>query len=110
LHVRVLLDECLPRRLKAYLTGHEVSTVPEMGWAGAQDHTLLRLASPLFDALVSIDKGLPSTMRTTASALALVLLRAPSNRLSDLEPLVPELLRRLTSARPGETIEITAGE
>ena len=31
--MRVLLDECLPRRLKQSISGHEVATVPEMGWA-----------------------------------------------------------------------------
>ncbi len=30
--VRVLLDECLPRRLKRELVGHDVRTAPEMGW------------------------------------------------------------------------------
>jgi hypothetical protein len=32
--MRILLDECLPRRLKFDLVGHEVDTVPEAGWAG----------------------------------------------------------------------------
>ena len=32
--MRVLLDECLPRRLKRLLADHEVVTVPEAGWAG----------------------------------------------------------------------------
>jgi len=31
--VRVLLDECLPRRLKRELAGHDARTGPEMGWA-----------------------------------------------------------------------------
>jgi len=35
--VRVLLDECLPRQLKRHLPGHQVSTVPEMGWAGIKN-------------------------------------------------------------------------
>lgn len=32
--MRVLLDECLPKTLKKWITGHEVVTVPEAGWAG----------------------------------------------------------------------------
>ncbi len=35
--MRVPLDECLPRGLKAAIIGHDVSTVPEMGWAGLPD-------------------------------------------------------------------------
>ena len=29
--MRLLLDECLPRKLKGGLPGHDVKTVPEMG-------------------------------------------------------------------------------
>ncbi|HRJ42715.1 MAG TPA: hypothetical protein PL105_12595 [Caldilineaceae bacterium] len=35
--MKVLLDECLPRRLKRELSGHPVSTVPEMGWVGVKN-------------------------------------------------------------------------
>jgi hypothetical protein len=35
--VKVVLDECLPRRLKQGLIGHDVKTVPEMGWAGIKN-------------------------------------------------------------------------
>ncbi len=42
--MRVLLDECVPRKLKHELKGHEVSTVPEMGWAGVKNGALLELA------------------------------------------------------------------
>ena len=55
--MRVLLDECLPRRLRAELSGHHVSTVPEMGWAGVQNGELLRLAAPTFDAFPMVDSA-----------------------------------------------------
>ncbi len=32
--MKVLLDECLPRKLSRFLVGHEVSTVQHVGWAG----------------------------------------------------------------------------
>jgi hypothetical protein len=32
--MRVLLDECLPKKLKHELEANEVTTVPEAGWAG----------------------------------------------------------------------------
>jgi hypothetical protein len=37
LPMRVLLDECVPRGLRAELPGHEVKTVAEAGWAGAKN-------------------------------------------------------------------------
>jgi hypothetical protein len=39
--VRILPDECLPRRLKRDLTGHDVRTVPEMGWASKENGDLI---------------------------------------------------------------------
>jgi len=108
--VRVLLDECLPRRLKLDLIGHDVMTVSEMGWAGTKDDQLLRLAAPTFDALNSIDKGFPLVARRTGSRLTLVLLRARTNRLADLRPLMPEVLRWLAGARGGETIDVPPHE
>ena len=43
LFVKLLPDECLPRKLKGTLLGHEVKTVPEMGWAGVESGELLPL-------------------------------------------------------------------
>jgi hypothetical protein len=43
--MRVLLDECLPRKLKNDLAGHDVRTVPDMGWAGKKNGELLQLAA-----------------------------------------------------------------
>ncbi|HUF42158.1 MAG TPA: DUF5615 family PIN-like protein, partial [Verrucomicrobiae bacterium] len=46
--MRVLLDECVPRRLKSELPGHDVRTVPEVGWSGTKNGPLLRLAGQEF--------------------------------------------------------------
>jgi predicted nuclease of predicted toxin-antitoxin system len=32
--MKLLLDECIDRRLAKELSGHEVKTAPQMGWAG----------------------------------------------------------------------------
>ena len=44
--MRILLDECVPRPLKRELLGHDVHTVPEMGWSGKRNGELLRLMLP----------------------------------------------------------------
>ena len=62
--MRVLLDECLPRRLKHELPGHDVKTVPEMGWAGLRNGDLLRVAADRFDAFLTVDRSLPAQQRT----------------------------------------------
>jgi predicted nuclease of predicted toxin-antitoxin system len=39
--MRVLLDECFPKRLRRELTGHIVSTVPQEGFGGFKNGKLL---------------------------------------------------------------------
>ena len=56
--MRVLLDECLPRKLKSDLAGHEARTVPEMGWASKENGDLLELAAGHFDVFLTVDRNL----------------------------------------------------
>ena len=105
--MRVLLDECLPRRLKgAFGPDHDVTTVPERGWAGARNGALLQLASGLVDVFVTIDAGLPYQQDLGRLPLAIVLLTAPSNRLDALLPLVPDLLEQLSDISPGQVLRV----
>lgn len=104
--MRVLLDECLPRRLKAHLVGHQVVTVPEAGWAGKKNGELLRAASGLIDAFITIDSNLVYQQHLTDLPFALVVVRAPSNRLADLIPIVPGVLAVLTTVQRGQVVRV----
>lgn len=104
--MRVLLDACVPRLLGRELSGHEVRTVPEMGWADFDDGPLLDAMAGLFNVLVTVDKSLPKQQRLATRSFATVILRAKSNRLADLLPLVPALRQALRELRPGEVREL----
>ncbi len=104
--MRVLLDECLPRRLKAHLTGHQVMTVPEAGWAGKKNGDLLRVATGLVDAFITIDSNLAYQQHMADLPFAVVVISAPSNRLQELLPLVPQILSALSAAQPGPVIRV----
>jgi len=41
--MKILLDECLPRRLLRDLSDHQATTVPQQGWSGLKDKELLPL-------------------------------------------------------------------
>ena len=56
--MKVLLDECLPRKLENDLPGHDVSTVPEMQWRGLKNGELLKQASGRFDVFITVDRNL----------------------------------------------------
>jgi len=100
--VRVLLDECVPRRLaQDFGSEHSVATVTGLGWAGTKNGELLRLAAENgFDAFVTVDVGLHVSADTP---LGVLVLRAGSNRLEALLPLMPSVLGHLAALQPGHT-------
>lgn len=106
--MKVLLDECLPRKLKQELTGHEVATVPEMGWAGTKNGGLLQLAAPVFDVFVTIDQNLQYQQNLATVQIGIILLVAPDNRLETLRPLMPNAQGALQTIRPGDVIRVQA--
>ena len=104
--MRILLDECLPRRLKHALTGHEVQTVPEMGWASKRNGELLRLAAREFEVFLTVDQRLHQEQQLSVFRIAVIVLVARSNRLLDLLALVPATLEVLPRAKPGEAMVV----
>jgi len=99
--VRVLLDECLPRRLKRDLVGHDARTVPEMGWASKRNGELLALAAAEFDVFLTADRNLSYQQDVSTFDIAIVVLVARTNSLDDLRPLAPRILETLANARRG---------
>ena len=77
--MRVLLDECLPRRLKRELVGHDARTAPEMGWASKRNGELLALAVGQFDAFLTADRNLSYQQDVSSFDIAIVVLVARSN-------------------------------
>jgi len=104
--VLVLLDENLPRALVTELTGHDVSTVRAEGWSGAKNGELLRLARERFDALLTMDRGLQHQQNLGVSGIRVVIIRAPSNRMADLRPLVGSILKALEAPPLGQVLEV----
>jgi predicted nuclease of predicted toxin-antitoxin system len=102
----VLLDGCVPSRLADELPDHEISTAPKMSWADLDDGPLLDAMAEQFDVLVTVDKSLPKQQRIDNRPLAVVVLRAKTNRLADLLPYVSKLRAVLESAQPGQVYEI----
>jgi len=102
--VRLLLDECVDRRFAMDVVGHDVTTVPDMGWATIKNGELLALAERVFAAFVTVDRNLAFQQNLSRFDIVVVILRARTNRLADLRPPVPALLGALTSARRGELV------
>lgn len=80
----MLLDECVA------------------GWAALKNGELLARAEHEFEAFVTVDRKLPFQQDLSRFSIAVIVLRAPSNRVTDLRSLVPQLLAALPVAKRGE--------
>ena len=73
----VLLDECLPRRLRSHLAGHDVQTVQAMGWSGKKNGELLRVvAAQGFEVLITADQNMQYQQNLEGGGRAIVVLVA----------------------------------
>jgi len=78
--MRVLLDECVPRKLKSHLPSHECASVPEAGFAGKKNGELLKLAVEAgFEVFVTVDQGIEYEQNLMSQELAIIIIRAKSN-------------------------------
>ena len=99
--MRLLLDEHLPIGLSPQLHGHAVDTVSGRGWTGIKNGELLRRMSGHYDALVTMDRSIGFQQNVSTLSFGIVVVRAPSNRLQDLRPLVPSILAAVAAVKPG---------
>ncbi len=104
--MKVLLDECVNRRLAQDFVGHEVSTFAQMGWKSKANGELLALAATVFEVFVTTDRNLSFQQNIQSFGIAVVVMRAHTNLLTDLRPIVPALLKLLPFLKKGEVREI----
>ena len=105
--MKVLLDECIPRKLKFALPEHGCKTAPEAGFAGQKNGRLLSLAEDAgFELFLTVDKGLPYQQNLAGRRIAILVVSARSNRLADLLPHLEACRAVMNSIRPGEVIRI----
>jgi hypothetical protein len=105
--MRLLLDECVPRKFRNALTGQDCRTVPEEGLAGKKNGELLSLAEKLgFEVFLTLDRGLQYEQNLHGRIIAIILVHAKSSRLADLLLHSSEVLRVPSSIRPGELAKV----
>jgi hypothetical protein len=72
--MRILLDENIPRPLRGILTGHDVRTVPEMGWAGYLNGRLLDEAEKAgFEAFITGDQNFAFQQNLAGRNIAVII-------------------------------------
>jgi len=106
--MRVLIDECLPRRVASALVGVDATTVGAAGWAGKSNGELLDLAQDEFDVFVTIDQNLVHQQGLRDRALGVVVITARSNRFDDLSPLLSQVNQAVNEVAAGEIVTVGA--
>jgi predicted nuclease of predicted toxin-antitoxin system len=106
--MKILLDECIPRKFKRTLAEHSCQTVPEAGLAGKRNGDLLDLAErPGCQVFVTIAQGIEFEQNLTGRKLGIVILVCKSNRLEDLLPLAPACAIATSNALPGRITRVS---
>jgi len=77
-----------------------------MGWSGQKNGALLALAESEFDVLITIDQSIEHQQQLARRHIALLILKALSNQIEDLEPILPDVQAALLQIRPGSVIRV----
>ncbi|HSY33186.1 MAG TPA: DUF5615 family PIN-like protein [Verrucomicrobiae bacterium] len=106
--MRILLDECVPVALKRNLSSlrHECQTVRDPGFAGKKNGELLTLAEGRWEVLLTTDRKIEYQQDMIGQKIGILFLRAKTNRLQDLLPILPLCAQALLSIRPGQVVEV----
>jgi hypothetical protein len=104
--MRVLLDECVPKRLRAELAEHTVSTVVEAGWSGIKNGQLLSLSATKFDCFLTVDRNLQFQQNVSALPIAVIVVSALDNRYASLVALMPKVRGALAAIEPRQLVTV----
>ncbi|MGA7731318.1 MAG: DUF5615 family PIN-like protein [Chloroflexia bacterium] len=106
--MRILLGECLPRKLKNDIPGHDISTVTEIGWTSIRNGRLLSRAEDVFDVLLTVDRNMGYQQDISRYQLTLIVLLSPNNKRQTLRLLVPALLELPPMVERGKVYHLAA--
>ena len=108
--MKLLLDECTPKRLRNDFHSHDVQTVDEVGLKGALNGELLRAAiAQQFDVLITVDRRIPFQQNLSQFDIAVIILVARPCRYAQLKMLVPQAIVVLETIKAGEVVIIQKG-
>jgi predicted nuclease of predicted toxin-antitoxin system len=94
--MKLLLDENLPKRLKADFPDFEIYTVSELGWNGVKNGQLMQLMIDHgFNVLLTFDKNLQYQQNFKKYTLTVLVLSALNNTYSELTKLSPFVREQL---------------
>ncbi len=106
--VKVLLDACVPHRLRRGLIEFDVETVQGAGLDQIPDGALLAAIDGKYDVLVTRDRNLSFQQKIVGRSVAVVVLRSLDQSPAAFDALLPELKAAISAAEPG-TVTLVGG-
>ncbi len=103
--MKVLLDACVPRPLRLFLTGHTVKTAQEMGWGLLKNGHLLQVAEESFEVFITGDQQLKYQQNLKGRKIAILSL--PTNDWPELRTMGEKIAAAVSTLRPGDYLEFT---
>jgi len=105
--LKILLDHNLDWRISDHLPGHDVRTTLEMAWDTLKNGALLTEAEKSgVSVLITSDKGIKTQQTMKGRSIAVVIIRAPNNRLETHVAMIAEIIQVLAAIQPGQIIEV----
>lgn len=96
--MKILLDECITKRLKNHLTEFEVFTVSELNLSGIKNGKLMAYcAEHDFDVLLTIDKNLMFQQNLEKYPLTIVVLNCFTSKIEELVTLLSSFKSQVNS-------------
>lgn len=100
--MKILLDECVTKRLKPYLPGHKVITVTEKRWNGLKNGQLLEKAvEDNFDLLLTIDKNIMYQQKIDNYRIIVAVIDSPSSKIEVIKEFIPRFNEMIASFERG---------
>lgn len=105
--MKIIIDECLPKRMTHFFSEYEAWTVPQIGLGGSKDTELLEaLDEKGVDVFVTIDGNIEYQQQFKNRVFGTIVVRSVSNCFSSLLHLKDELIEAVNEVSSGEIIHV----
>ena len=101
--MKILLDECVTKKVKTFLGGHAVFTIGQMEWRGLKNGMLLKQAEQKnFDILLTIDKNISYQQNMANYNIAIVVLNTNNSNIETLQDYIPNFINQIKNFEKGK--------
>ena len=108
--MKILLDECVTKKLKTLLADQTVFTIGQMDWKGLKNGILIKRAvQNNFDILLTIDKNICYQQNTEKFNIAIVVLNTNNSNIETLKEYIPNFINQINNFEKGKFYIIEKG-